>query len=297
MSSESRRVVFPWVGRVVLILIPCLILGAFVLWGTFELRATEDRIEAVERALAGSGSRSGIDADLAVDLSEGFEARIRDYLLRHPKVLREALDPRRLARLALEAHGDRLLEQTGFPVVESSDEQTESLVLVEFFDYRCGYCRRFFPAIEQALERASRGEGPNLRFVAVEFPILGPDSERVARLALAVRTLDAERYIEVHSDLMGPDGPQDYSETGLRKWAEGRAWAVGLDLDALFGSGLSSPAVEASLAAARTWAAEIEVTGTPFFGVRGPDGWMFEPEAAASPETFARLLERASGSS
>ncbi|MCE2391790.1 MAG: DsbA family protein [Proteobacteria bacterium] len=297
MSFEMRRAVFSLVGRVRPILIPCLILGAFVLWGMFELRATEDRVAAVARVLAGSGPRSGIDADLAVDLSEGFEARIRDYLLRHPKVLREALDPRRLARLALEAKGDQLLDEAGFPVVESSDGQTEPLVLVEFFDYRCGYCQRFFPAIEQALDRASRGEGPNLRFVAVEFPILGPDSERVARLALAVRALDAELYVEVHSDLMGPDGPQDYSETGLRKWAEGRAWAVGLDLDALFESGLSSPTVDESLEAARMWAAEIEVTGTPFFGVRGPGGWMFDPESAASPETFARLLERASGSS
>ena len=47
------------------------------------------------------------------------------------------------------------------------------VVLVEFFDYACGYCRASNPDVERLLR-----EDPRLKVVWRECPVLGPDSER-----------------------------------------------------------------------------------------------------------------------
>ena len=50
--------------------------------------------------------------------------------------------------------------------------------MVEFFDYRCGFCKRALPAMTALLE----GD-PKVRVVWKEFPILGPVSDFAARAA------------------------------------------------------------------------------------------------------------------
>ena len=52
--------------------------------------------------------------------------------------------------------------------------------IAEFFDYRCPYCRRMHPAISRLLEADH-----DIRFVAKNWPILGPVSVTAARVALA----------------------------------------------------------------------------------------------------------------
>ena len=54
------------------------------------------------------------------------------------------------------------------------------VTLVEFFDYRCPYCKQVAPAIKALL-----GEDKQLRIVYKEFPVLGPESVTAARAALA----------------------------------------------------------------------------------------------------------------
>ena len=54
------------------------------------------------------------------------------------------------------------------------------LAIAEFYDYRCPYCRRMHPMIRQLLE-----ENHDIRFVAMNWPILGPVSVTAARVALA----------------------------------------------------------------------------------------------------------------
>ena len=43
------------------------------------------------------------------------------------------------------------------------------VTVVEFFDYRCGYCKRFAPTLEKI-----KKQDPKLRVVYKEFPILDP---------------------------------------------------------------------------------------------------------------------------
>ena len=93
--------------------------------------------------------------------------------------------------------------------------------LVEFFDYRCPYCKQVEPALETLL-----ADDRQLRFVYKEFPVLGPDSMTAARAALAARKQG--KYDAFHRALMALKG-QINDETVIYKVAG----SVGLDVDRL----------------------------------------------------------------
>ena len=95
-----------------------------------------------------------------------FRAEIRDYLLENPEVLMEAiavLEERREAESAvadihlIEQHRSAIFDD-GYSYIGGNPDG--DVTVVEFLDYRCGYCKRAFPAVEELL--ASDG---NIRLV------------------------------------------------------------------------------------------------------------------------------------
>ena len=138
-----------------------------------------------------------------------FRSEIRDYLLENPEVLMEAisvLEERRAAEAA--AQEDLLLSENhdeiyndGFSYVGGNPDG--DLVVVEFLDYRCGYCKRAFPSVEELL--ATDG---NIRFIVKEFPILGEESVLASRYAIATKMVAGdEAYKKAHDTLMTWGGP------------------------------------------------------------------------------------------
>jgi protein-disulfide isomerase len=74
------------------------------------------------------------------------------------------------------------------------------ITLVEFFDYRCPYCKAAEPGLEKLL-----AANPDVRLVLKEFPILDVEdqshiSEDAARDALAA--IPQGRYAQVHNALL-----------------------------------------------------------------------------------------------
>lgn len=72
---------------------------------------------------------------------------------------------------------DDLIHYAGDPVLGNIDGD---VTLVEFFDYECAYCKAIHPVVMQLLK-----EDGNIRYVAKEFPILGPVSTFASQAALA----------------------------------------------------------------------------------------------------------------
>jgi len=84
------------------------------------------------------------------------------------------------------------------------------VVLVEFFDYACPYCKASNPHVDQLLK-----ENPGLRVVYRELPILGQDSVEAARLSLAASK--AGRFREFHDALYAAGRPApDTNATAAR---------------------------------------------------------------------------------
>jgi protein-disulfide isomerase len=189
---------------------------------------------------------------------EQVEKIVRDYLLREPEIIYQALEElqRRQAeavaerqRAAVAANRAQLVDQAGDPV---AGNPAGDVTLVEFFDYQCQYCRRVVPSL-----RALLAEDQDLKVVFKEFPILGEASVTAARAALAARAQD--RYLPFHFALMSA---RDLSLDSIMALAE----SVGLDTERLAGD-MQSPAIETQLQANLALARELGIEGTPAFVV------------------------------
>jgi len=131
-----------------------------------------------------------------------------------------------------------------------------AVTVVEFFDYRCGYCKSVAPELITMIQR----EG-DVRLVLKEFPILADAatgrigvSERAARLALAAD--QAGKYLPVHRALMAERALDD---ADIRRIAQ----AHGLN------AAPATPGADGHLGAVQQLAEQVGVNGTPAFIVNG----------------------------
>lgn len=203
-------------------------------------------------------------SDAATTLGEEeIEAIVRAYLMEHPEIVVEALqafEAKRAAeeeQRAAEAIGtliDQLNENQLSPVGGNPDGD---VTIVEFYDYNCPYCKREAPEITKLL-----AEDGNIRFVYKEWPILGPDSEIAARVALAAWHQDEEAYFRLHDAMMAHKGKLD--KPAIMAYAE----AEGLDM-AQLQQDMTSAAVEAEIKHVRQLAEQIGLSGTPAYVIDG----------------------------
>ena len=190
-----------------------------------------------------------------------IEAIVKEYLLANPEVIVDALgefekrqkaDEQRQASAAIVENRAALISAKGGGV---AGNPKGDVTLVEFFDYRCGYCRQVKPVVAELLKAE-----PGLRLVYKEFPILGPDSLFAARAALAARNQGADKYVPFHAALMGTRGTLD--DAAVRAAAR----SVGLDADKLMRDA-ADPAIEQELKDNHALAAKLGINGTPSFVV------------------------------
>lgn len=193
-----------------------------------------------------------------------FGEAIRDYLMANPEVLVESinvLEERRAQQQSLndtqlvEDYHDAIFKDGHSWVGGNPDGD---LTLVEFVDYRCGYCRQVNPELEALI----KSDG-NIRFIIKEFPVLGPASEASARFAIAVQQISgADDYKRAHDALL--ELPPNASVEALRGVAED----LGLDPQPII-DGMNSDDVTAVLRANHELAQSMGINGTPAF-VIGP---------------------------
>lgn len=204
-------------------------------------------------------------ADAASALSEGeakaVEALVRQYILDHPEVIiesmqnyqiRQQLAEQEAATAALAANRDEIKNDASAPV---AGNPRGDVTVVEFFDYRCAYCKRVLPSVRELLE-----SDKNIRYVFKELPILGPDSVTASRAALAAWKIAPEKYFAFHTALMEARG--DLGEDQVLQIAE----KVGLDRKKVK-AGMAAPEVEKAIQRNLELAQKLRVQGTPAFVV------------------------------
>ncbi len=154
---------------------------------------------------------------LAVGLYYGFNAPgraatekiVHDYILNHGELLPEAMErlQHRQASAAVGRHRAALERPFHSAWAGAADGD---VVLVEFFDYACGYCRASNPHVARLLR-----EDPRLKVVWREFPVLGPDSERAAMVSLAAA--EAGRFRAFHDRLFATARPTEAAVESARQ--------------------------------------------------------------------------------
>jgi len=197
--------------------------------------------------------------ELPLDPSTGqsMDQIIEQYIRTHPEVIEQSLQALEAKRQAQEkervkaviaARRNDLLNDPAVPV---SGNPKGEVTVVEFFDYRCGYCKRAAGAVTQLQK-----DDPGVRVVYKDFPILGEASELAARAALASRAQG--KHQAFHEALLAAKGELS-KETVLRI-----ARDVGLDakrLESDMGKTEWSDVIERNRALAK----DLGITGTPGF--------------------------------
>ena len=210
---------------------------------------------AVATALAGPPALAA--EAFSAEQRQAIEAIIRDYLIKNPDVMLEVLeaakekirnDTEAQRTAVLAERRQEIFEDPNAPVVGNPQGD---VTLVEFFDYRCPYCKQVAPAIDSLL-----AEDKKLRIVYKEFPVLGPESVTAARAALAARKQG--KYEALHRTLMDMKG--QINETAIFNAAK----SVGLDVDRLKRD-MQAPEIAATIQANHQLAAALDIRGTPGF--------------------------------
>jgi protein-disulfide isomerase len=204
---------------------------------------------------------SGISAVSAAEFSpeqrQAIETIVREYLIKNPEVMIEVLEAAQ-EKLKNDARVQRaqVLAQRRHDIFEDPNSPVAGnpqgdVTLVEFFDYRCPYCKQVEPAIEALL-----GEDKQLRMVYKEFPVLGPESVTAARAALAARKQG--KYEGLHRALMALKG--QINDAAIFNTAK----SVGLDVERLKRD-MAAPEIDRMLKANHELADALEIHGTPAF--------------------------------
>ena len=198
-------------------------------------------------------------AEFAPEQREAIEKIVREYLIKNPDVMIEVLqaaqeqirgEARAKRAASLVERRREIIEDPESPV---GGNPKGDVTLVEFFDYRCPYCKQVVPAIEALL-----AEDKQLRFVYKEFPVLGPESVAAARAALAAR--QQGKYEAMHQALMGLKG--QVNEAAILNAAK----SAGLDVERLKRD-MADPKIDEILKANHELAEALGIRGTPAFVV------------------------------
>ena len=213
----------------------------------------------VFRSLAAAALLFSSMPALALTDADKDEVRavIKDYLIKNPEIIEEALNELKrkqeegeasAAKAAIAQNAAAIFHAEGDLVLANPKGK---ITMVEFFDYNCGYCKRALPDVLKLME--SDGD---VRVVMKEFAILGPGSVFAARAALASRKQG--RYADFHLALMKHDGRHD-EQSVMAIAAE-----LGLDTEALKRD-MDATDVASVLAANAALAESLNISGTPAF--------------------------------
>ncbi len=199
---------------------------------------------------------------------------VLDYVARHPESLRNLLLA--LARRksgAAQAAGaggaaaKKLARDRAGVIAANSDalfrsphetvlgDPSGDLTLVEFFDYNCGFCKRAVGDMRALLESDKK-----LRVALKEFPVLGPRSVDLAKVAIAVRMQNPSggKYQAFYENILAARQPIGVDEA--------LSVAQGLGLDrARLERDMASDEVRATLEESAKLAAALHVGGTPTY--------------------------------
>ena len=192
---------------------------------------------------------------------QALQGMIRQYIMDNPDVIMEALtaaDARQ--KQEAEVRAAQAIAQFKSALERDPDDAVTGnpqgdVTLVEFFDYRCGYCKQAAASVAQAVS-----EDGKVRLVHKQLPILGPASVLAARAAVASQAQG--KYPIFHDALMAERRSLD--EAGLIDLAK----RVGLDGEKLKRD-MASSETEAKLQKSLSLAQALAIRGTPAFIIAG----------------------------
>jgi protein-disulfide isomerase len=212
-------------------------------------------LPALALAVIAAGSHARAQSAFSPAQQQELQKLIHDYLQTHPEAVLDALKAAKdkedaaTAERQAKAIVEKRAELLSDPDSAVGGNPKGDVTLVEFFDYRCPYCKQMEPTIQALIK-----EDGKLRVVYKEFPILGPVSVFASRVAIASRKQG--KYEAFRSQMIAAKGNID-QDTVLKTAA-----ASGIDLDKLK-TDMAAPDVDKVIQRNFALAEALNIDGTP----------------------------------
>ena len=205
-----------------------------------------------------------------------IEKIVRDYLLTHPEVIREAIQAlqekeenqkKQETSENMKKFNSEIYMDADAPVLGNAKGD---VTVVVFYDYFCSYCRKTIPGIQDLVAKDAA-----LKIIYKQFPILGSDSLVAAKAALAAERQG--KFTAFHQAMLASESASDRA---LKSIAD----KIGLDY-AKFQKDMNDPKIANAIARNMTLASSLNVDGTPAYLV----GDQFIP-GAISTDALAKIV-------
>lgn len=218
---------------------------------------------------------------------DSIENIVHDYILNNPAIIEQAMvklqqqkqeEREQLAQKAIKTNQAELFKSTTSPTLGNNKAD---VILVEFFDYQCGYCKKMTPIIKDLL-----ATNDNLKVVMKEMPIFGGTSLEAAKAALGVFQISPESYIKFHTSLIDAKGKltkdsifKAAKDANISKKKLEKAMA---DMD-----------TQNELKATKDLAAALNISGTPAFVLTNASFTQFKfIGGATSKEALQKIITK-----
>jgi protein-disulfide isomerase len=181
---------------------------------------------------------------------------VEDFIIANPEIMIESLErysneKEKESRNVSKSIIKEYYNKKTYNSLPSIGEENSDLILTEFIDYNCGYCKKTLSTITKLLK-----EVDSIKIVFVDYPILSETSELAARAVLAAEK--QKKYFSYHSVLLDNDKP--ITKQFLMSTAE----SLNLNLK-VFNKDLESEEIKNKIKLNIELAQSLKIRGTPTF--------------------------------
>lgn len=148
-----------------------------------------------------SDSENNISDELKLSPSQ-VEEIVKTYIEKNPEIVSNALDKLQQIRMdeikssVKQKIQDKKseLENSSSPILGNKDGKS---IIVMFYDYNCGYCKQSNDILTNIIKT-----NKDVKVILKIYPILGSDSEFLAKITTALYMREPKKFNIIHSHLM-----------------------------------------------------------------------------------------------
>ena len=205
-----------------------------------------------------------MEANIFSNLSDAdrlsLRNEIREFLLSNPEIIIEAVQQLENKKTQNQKLSDASLVQLNYEELFNDKgswiggNPNGDITIIEFLDYRCGYCRKAHNTIQKLIR-----SDENIKLIIKEYPILGEQSTLAARLAILVLQQSGPlKYELLHKKLMTKNISLD--QQNIQKILEDLKITPNDVINHLY-----SKEVTETLKSTRALGQKLKISGTPTF--------------------------------
>lgn len=203
-----------------------------------------------------AGSASSAEATSELALAAGIDAReqkaieaiVRDYILKNPEIIPEAVEILQNRQQASAIDSMRGQIEKPFAGTAFAGNPNGDVTVVEYYDFNCGYCKQTERDVARLI-----AEDKNVKVVFRELPILSETSNDAALMALAAAKQG--KYYAFHKTMFATGRPTPST-------IQAAANEVGLDMAAARAF-IATPEAKSEIQNNIETAQKMRFTGTP----------------------------------